>query len=261
MIFFLHREERRNPLWIQLYGSNVCSHLPILLLCSTTTTSTTSSTDPPHHPHPPPPCPPHGSSGPSHACSTSASSSSCHCSKPTARVGIPATTTTMPLPNACSSSNSCSCSSMSTTMPTTMLCPCSSLPTGLSPYVLQEAIRIKSQRCTYEDNNCGSQMLLYLGLFHGVSLWRRRWTLLCLGNDRREEPLRWSNNNIYVRTFCRIFYVLVTNLCTSFMNFMFLSEFVYLNKVLLMRNIFVSGVLNLSTLWFTANCPVTMEDP
>ena len=224
MFSFLHREERRNPLWIQLYGSNVCSLLPILLLCATTTPT---PTDPPHHPHPPSPCPPHGSSGSSHACSPSASSSSCHCPKPTARVGIPATTTTMPLPNACSSSNSCSCSSMSTTMPTNMLYPCSSLPNGLPPYVLQEAIRIKSQRCTYEHNYCVSRMLLYLGLFRGVSLWCRRWTLLYLENDGKEEPLRWSNNNIYVRTFCRIFYVLVTNLCaSSFMNLMFLSEFV-----------------------------------
>ena len=202
-----------------MHGSNVCSQLPNLLLCATTTTTTTSPTDPPHHSHPPPPCPPHGSSGSRLPLSPSSSSSPRHRPKPAARVGIPATTTTMPLPSPCTSPNSCSCSSMPTTMPTNMLCPCSSLPTSLPPYVLQEAIRIKPQRCTYEDNDCVSQMLLYLGLFHGVSLWRRRWTLLRLENDRKEKPLRWRNNNIYVRTFCRIFYVLVTNLCTSsFMN-------------------------------------------
>lgn len=179
---FLYRKERRHPLWIQLHCSNVCTNLPNLLLRST---PTPTPADPPHHPHPPPPRPPHGTSGPCHASTTPASSSSRHCPQPTARLGIPAPSTTMPLPDACPTPNCCA--SPSSTLRTDVYGPCSSLPTSLPTNVLQEAIRIKARTCTYKRSVTVMETLLYMGLFCGVSLWCRRWTLLLrLENDRRQ---------------------------------------------------------------------------
>lgn len=209
---------------IPMHRPNVCTNLPNLLLCPTTTTPSPTTADSPHHPHPPSPRSPYGTSGSSYACSSSASTSTSHRSEPATRMGIHATTTTLPMSSPGSSPNSRACPTMPTTLHTTMLRSRPSLSTSLSTHVLQEAIIISYQPCTYRDSDCEPDVVIY-----GVVLWCIFMASAVNSTSPRKRPngnsLRWRNNNIYVRTFCRIFCVLVTNLCAPLWSLKFPSEF------------------------------------